>query len=61
MSLLRDIHRRNPAAFSGHARARLRDIADSPRRVIRAGGYDEIIRQDETLRLALHDLLRDLG
>jgi hypothetical protein len=61
MSLLRDIHRRDPAAVSGHARARLRDIADSPRRVIRAGSYDEIIRQDEALRLALHDLLRDLG
>jgi hypothetical protein len=61
MSLLRDIHRRDPTAVSAQARSGLRDLADRPRRVIQAGTYDDLIRQDEALRLALHDLLRDLG
>jgi hypothetical protein len=29
--------------------------------VIQAGTYDDIIREDEALRVALRDLLRDLG
>jgi hypothetical protein len=28
--------------------------------VIQAGTYDDIIREDEALRIALRDLLRDL-
>ncbi len=31
------------------------------RRGLRSGTYDEIIREDEVLRVALRDLLRDLG
>jgi hypothetical protein len=61
VDLLREISRRDPSAVSARARARLRDFADRPRRVIQAGTYDDIIREDEALRVALRDLLRDLG
>lgn len=61
VDLLREISRRDHSAVSAHARARLRDFADRPRRVIKAGTYDDIIREDESLRIALRDLLRDLG
>lgn len=60
MALLREISRRDPAAFSARARARLRDFAERPRRVVHPGYYDEI-RQDEALRAALRGFLRDLG
>ncbi len=61
LDLLREISRRDPSAVSDQARARLRDFADRPRRVIQAGTYDDIIREDEALRIAIRDLLRDLG
>ena len=61
LDLLREISTRDPSAVSAQARARLRDFADRPRRVIRAGTYDDIIREDEALCIALRDLLRDLG
>jgi hypothetical protein len=61
LDLLREIGRRDPSAVSAQARARLRDFADRPKRVIQAGTYDEIIREDEALRIALRDLLRDLS
>lgn len=61
LDLIREISTRDPSAVSAQARARLRDFAERPRRVIQAGTYDDIIREDETLRSALRDLLRDLG
>lgn len=61
LDLLREIGTRDPSAVSAQARARLRDLADRPRRVVQAGTYDDIIREDEALRTALRDLLRDLG
>jgi hypothetical protein len=61
LDLLREISGRDPSAVSAQARARLRDFADRPRRVIQTGTYDDIIREDEALRIALRDLLRDLG
>ena len=61
LDLIREISTRDPSAVSAQARARLGDFADRPRRVIQAGTYDDIIREDEALRTALRDLLRDLG
>jgi hypothetical protein len=61
MALLHEISRRDPAAFSARARARLRDFAERPRRVVHARRYDEIIREDEALRAALRSFLQDLG
>jgi hypothetical protein len=60
VDLLREISRRDPSAVSASARARLRNLAERPRRVV-CGSYDDMIRDDEALRAGVRDLLRDLG
>jgi hypothetical protein len=57
IDLLREISRRDPTAISAGSRGRLRDYAERPRRVIRSGNLEEIIRRDEALRVALRDFL----
>jgi hypothetical protein len=60
LDLLREVCGCDPSAVSAEARTCLNDFAGRPERVIRSGMYDEIIREDEALRVALGDLLGDL-
>ena len=60
--LLRDLHHHHPGAIGPQARARLRDLAESPART-RFTGLSNIahtIRDDEQFRTAIRRLLEEL-
>jgi hypothetical protein len=57
LELLGDIRRQRPAAITATVREQLSALAERPRRVIRYGSHDQIIRDDEALRAEIRAFL----